>query len=73
MDILDITLHFYKPEEHLPQSAKRVLIYFPTRSTSVMDALYTREGRFIREGIDFTDAVERWSYVPAELYFRYHC
>ena len=67
MEIKEIKLNFYKPSDHLPKAPKRVLIYFPTRSTSVMDALYTCEGRFIRDDIDFTDAVELWSYPPAHI------
>lgn len=46
-----------------PNDRERVLAYFPTQSTSPMDALYVN-GQFIVDGIDRTEAVTHWMRMP---------
>lgn len=47
-----------------PEKPGRYLVYFPTESTSVMDALWTRDEEWICDGIDRTRAVTHYMPLP---------
>lgn len=47
-----------------PTTPGRYLIYFPSESTSPMDALWTRDHRWICDGIDRTRAVTHYMHLP---------
>jgi len=57
-------MEWMNAKEYTPLNPGRYLIYFPEQSTSIMDALWTRDGTWVCDGIDRTDVVTHWMELP---------
>lgn len=59
-----ITMDWIDFKSNPPDKPGRYLIYFPEFSTSPMDAIYTRDKKWERDGLDRTEYVTHWMPLP---------